>query len=96
MWSIFEIVRTKLSEQKLTTYASLFTELAKSIKTNKKPIFDFAVIDEAQDLSISHMRFISALGAGSPDALFFAGDLGQRIFQRITLSEYMRGRSILS
>lgn len=97
LWSIFEIVRTKLAEQKLTTYASLFTELAKSIKTNKKPIFDFAVIDEAQDLSISHMRFISALGAGSPDALFFAGDLGQRIFQQPfswnALGVDIRGRS---
>ena len=97
LWSIFEIVRTKLAEKKLTTYASLFTELAKSIKTNKKPLFDFAVIDEAQDISISHMRFLAALGAGRPDGLFFAGDLGQRIFQQPfswkALSVDIRGRS---
>ena len=97
LWSIFEIVRTKLAEKKLTTYASLFTELAKSIKTNKKPLFDFAVIDEAQDISISHMRFLAALGAGRPDGLFFAGDLGQRIFQQPfswkALGVDIRGRS---
>ena len=97
LWSIFEIVRTKLAEKKLTTYASLFTELAKSIKTNRKPLFDFAVIDEAQDISISHMRFLAALGAGRPDGLFFAGDLGQRIFQQPfswkALGVDIRGRS---
>ena len=97
LWSIFEIVRTKLAEQKLTTYASLFTELAKSIKSNKKPLFDYAVIDESQDISISHMRFLAALGSGRPDALFFAGDLGQRIFQQPfswkALGVDIRGRS---
>jgi superfamily I DNA/RNA helicase len=97
LWSIFEIVRTKLAEKKLTTYASLFTELAKSIKTNRKPLFDFAVIDEAQDISISHMRFLAALGVGRPDGLFFAGDLGQRIFQQPfswkALGVDIRGRS---
>jgi len=97
LWSIFEIVRTKLAEKKLTTYASLFTELAKSIKTNKKPLFDFAVIDEAQDISISHMRFLAALGSERPDGLFFAGDLGQRIFQQPfswkALGVDIRGRS---
>jgi hypothetical protein len=97
LWSIFEIVRTRLIELKLTTYASLFTELAKSIKQNKKLLFDFSVIDEAQDISISHMRFLAALGSGRPDSLFFAGDLGQRIFQQPfswkALGVDIRGRS---
>jgi superfamily I DNA/RNA helicase len=97
LWSIFEIVRNKLSELKLTTYASLFTELAESIKSNKKLLFDFAVIDEAQDISISHMRFLASLGSGRPDSLFFAGDLGQRIFQQPfswkALGVDIRGRS---
>src|SRR5207253_9223284 len=37
---------------------------------------------EAQDISIAHLRFFAALGADRPNALFFAGDLGQRIFQQ--------------
>jgi hypothetical protein len=97
LWSIFEIVRNKLAEQKLTTYATLFTELAESIKSNKKQLFDFAVVDEAQDVSISHMRFLAAIGSGRPDSLFFAGDLGQRIFQQPfswkALGVDIRGRS---
>ena len=97
LWSIFEIVLTKLREQRLVTYASLFSDLARTITANKKLLFDFAVIDEAQDISISHMRFLAALGGGRPDSLFFAGDLGQRIFQQPfswkALGVDIRGRS---
>lgn len=97
LWSIFEIVLTKLREQRLVTYAGLFTDLARAVTANKKLLFDFAVIDEAQDISISHMRFLAALGGGRPDSLFFAGDLGQRIFQQPfswkALGVDIRGRS---
>lgn len=44
--------------------------------------FDFAVIDESQDISVAQLRFLAALRGNRPDALFFAGDLGQRIFQQ--------------
>ena len=40
------------------------------------------MVDEAQDLAVYHLRFLAVLGASRPDALFFAGDLGQRIFQQ--------------
>jgi superfamily I DNA/RNA helicase len=40
------------------------------------------VIDEAQDVSISQLKFLAALGGNRANALFFAGDLGQRIFQQ--------------
>jgi hypothetical protein len=33
-------------------------------------------------LSVAQLRFLAALGAGRSNALFFAGDLGQRIFQQ--------------
>jgi superfamily I DNA/RNA helicase len=60
-------------------------------------MFDFAVVDEAQDVSIAHVRFLAALGDGRPNALFFAGDLGQRIFQQPfswkALGVDIRGRS---
>ena len=54
-------------------------------------------IDEAQDLSVAQLRFLAALGGGRPNALFFAGDLGQRIFQQPfswkALGVDVRGRS---
>ncbi|CAH1092559.1 3'-5' exonuclease [Candidatus Nitrotoga sp. 1052] len=82
LWSIFERVRAGLLERKLLTHAQLFTTLAAALSTNKNIVFDFAVVDEAQDISVSHLRFFAVLGGGRPNALFFAGDLGQRIFQQ--------------
>jgi hypothetical protein len=38
-------------------------------------------VDEAQDLGVAELRFLAAIAPRSLDALFFAGDLGQRIFQ---------------
>jgi AAA domain len=81
-WLIFEHVRAGLQSRRLITYAELFTSLAAAISNIKKVTFDFAVVDEAQDVSVAHVRFLAALGDGRPNALFFAGDLGQRIFQQ--------------
>jgi len=59
--------------------------------------FDFAVVDEAQDLSVAESRFLAALVGENPNGLFFAGDLGQRIFQQPfswrALGLDVRGRS---
>jgi hypothetical protein len=97
LWSIFERVRGGLKERKLTTHAGLFTALASALAKGKHPPFDFAVVDEAQDISVSGLRLLAALGAGRPNALFFAGDLGQRIFQQPfswkSLGVDIRGRS---
>lgn len=82
LWSIFERVRAGLQERKLITHAQLFTALAAALSTSKNVVFDFAVVDEAQDIGVAHLRFFAALGGSRPNALFFAGDLGQRIFQQ--------------
>ena len=97
LWSIFERVRAGLQSRKLITTAQMFTSLAASIAKNKSVVFDFAVVDEAQDLSPAHLRLLAALGGDRPNALFFAGDLGQRIFQQPfswkSLGVDIRGRS---
>ena len=97
LWSIFERVRAGLREQKLVTHAALFTALAVAITNSTHSVFDFAVVDEAQDISVAHLRFFAALGGSRPNALFFAGDLGQRIFQQPfswkSLGVDIRGRS---
>ena len=97
LWTIFEKVHEGLLTQKLSTHAGMFTKLAVALTADKHAPFQFAVIDEAQDISVSHLRFLAALGASRPDALFFAGDLGQRIFQQPfswkSLGVDIRGRS---
>jgi mRNA-degrading endonuclease RelE of RelBE toxin-antitoxin system len=97
LWDIFERVMSGLAANGLITTAGLFTTLANTLHAAKNPVFDYAVIDESQDIGVAHLRFLAALGEGRPDALFFAGDLGQRIFQQPfswkALGVDIRGRS---
>jgi len=82
LWAIFERVRTELAAQGLVTSAGMFTALAVALAKSKSVPFQFVVVDESQDLGVAHLRFLVALGRARADALFFAGDLGQRIFQQ--------------
>jgi superfamily I DNA/RNA helicase len=97
LWSIFERLRSSLRNDNLITYPTLFNRVAKHLGQSKNPPFDFAVIDEAQDVGIPQLRLLAALGAGRPNSLFFTGDLGQRIFQQPfswkALGVDIRGRS---
>ncbi|MGR6034041.1 MAG: 3'-5' exonuclease [Candidatus Nitrosoglobus sp.] len=82
LWPIFAQVRSELKIQGLTTYSSLFNQLASQLAQRKHSPFDFAIVDEAQDISIAQLRFLVALGGQRHQRLFFTGDLGQRIFQQ--------------
>jgi superfamily I DNA/RNA helicase len=82
LWLIYDRVLAGLRERGLVTESSMFQALAEIQSTRPAPAFDAAVIDEAQDIGISQLRFLAALGGGRPNALFFSGDLGQRIFQQ--------------
>ena len=81
-WAVFEALRAELERRGWTTRAAMFRRLAEELPNRRHPPFDFAVIDEAQDMNVAQLRFLAALGADRPNALFFAGDLGQRIFQQ--------------
>ena len=82
LWKVFNNVRCKLGQKKMITYSEMFTELANIILQAKNPLFDYTIIDEAQDIGVAQLRFLSALGKSHPDGLFFTGDLGQRIFRQ--------------
>lgn len=96
-WSIFELVRSELKSRGLLTVADMFSLLAVYFDSGKHPPFDHVVVDEAQDVSVAQLRFLAAMGAGRRNGLFFAGDLGQRIFQQAfswkALGIDIRGRS---
>jgi hypothetical protein len=96
LWTIFEQVRAGLKNRGLMTEAAVFQALADA-QAKRSPAFDAAVVDEAQDVSIPQLRFLAALGSSRPNALFFSGDLGQRIFQQPfswkALGVDVRGRS---
>src|SRR6266481_3960360 len=96
LWSIFECVRAVLAERKAVTWPDLCGRVTAHMVGNKSP-FDFVVVDEAQAVGVAELRFLASLAANRPDGLFFAGDLGQRIFQQPfswrSLGVDVRGRS---
>jgi hypothetical protein len=81
LWPVFASVRQALAERRLTTLAALFATLAAHYSGRTDRPFTQIVVDEAQDLGVPELRFLAALAPDAPDALFFAGDIGQRIFQ---------------
>ena len=97
LWALFQRVREGLVGEGLITHPDLYRRLADRIAERARPTFDFVVIDESQDVNIGQLRFLAAIGGGRSNGLFFAGDLGQRIFQQPfswrALGVDIRGRS---
>ena len=97
LWSVFSKVAAALDERGPLTEPRLFGRLERQIAKMAHPPFEFGVVDEAQDIGVAELRFLATLGARRADALFFAGDLGQRIFQTPfswrALGVDIRGRS---
>lgn len=80
LWALFEDVRETLAARDLVTMPGVFGTLTAHYQKQSSP-FDFVVVDEAQDVGVAQLRFLAALAGDRPEGLFFAGDLGQRIFQ---------------
>ena len=82
LWPIFESVRHQIAQRGLLTEAGVFRAVAEHYRGRSEKPFDSIVVDEAQDLGVPELRFLAAISPATPDALFFTGDLGQRIFQQ--------------
>ncbi|WP_137173019.1 3'-5' exonuclease [Massilia sp. HP4] len=101
LWAVFERVQETLKQQGLITQSEMFTRLAEKAATLPHQPFDFVVVDEAQDVSVAQLKFLAASSTSNgkvrANSLFFAGDLGQRIFQHPfswkSLGVDIRGRS---
>jgi mRNA-degrading endonuclease RelE of RelBE toxin-antitoxin system len=97
LWQIFVRLRAALAARGLVTPAALLGRIARHLASAGRRPFDHVVVDEAQDVSVPQLRFLTALAGGRPNGLFFAADLGQRIFQQPfswkSLGVDVRGRS---
>ena len=97
LWPVFAAVRAALAAERYTTWAEVFSGLAEALAGRAAKPFDHILLDEAQDLAPAELRFFAALAPTGPDALFLAGDVGQRIFQHpfswAGLGVDVRGRS---
>jgi hypothetical protein len=99
VWPVFAAARASLAERGYSTWPEVFARVAEHYSTRKDKPFSNIVVDEAQDLGVPELAFLAAIAPAGPDALFFAGDLGQRIFQQPfswkALGIDVRGRSQL-
>jgi hypothetical protein len=97
LWPLFARSLGHLKAAGLVTEAQLYAELASSVATRRRAPYDHIIVDEAQDLSVPQLRLIAAIASREPEGLFFAGDMGQRIFQPPfswkSLGVDIRGRS---
>lgn len=97
LWTIFEAMKTDLKRRGLMTRAGLFAATADLYREKVDKPFSHIIVDEAQDLGVPELRLFAAITPSGNDAFFFAGDLGQRIFQQPfswkSLGFDLRGRS---
>jgi superfamily I DNA/RNA helicase len=97
LWNLFDKVWAGLHARGLITISEMFARLAAHYEATGNPPFDYVIVDEAQDVSVAQLRFLASMAAGRANGLFFAGDLGQRIFQQPfswkALGVDVRGRS---
>jgi superfamily I DNA/RNA helicase len=97
LWPIFERVRERLISMGTITESEACGRLETMYKEKGNFPYDFAVIDESQDISVPQLRLLASSLSLNPNGLFFAGDLGQRIFQQpfswTALGVDIRGRS---
>lgn len=82
LWPVFANVLKGIAARGFETEASVFTAVAEHYSALAEKPFAHIVVDEAQDLGVPELKFIAAIAPDVPDALYFAGDLGQRIFQQ--------------
>lgn len=96
LWPVFSEMWKRLQESGRATESMMFWTLSREMSSQNKP-YDHAIVDEAQDVSVAQLAFLATLAGDSSDGLFFAGDLGQRIFQApyswLSLGVDIRGRS---
>jgi superfamily I DNA/RNA helicase len=97
LWNVFKQLRSDLDSESLCTLSDIYAELTDHFSKKGGRPYDAVVVDEAQDISVQELRFLAAMSGGQENGLFFAGDLGQRIFRQpfswASLGVDVRGRA---
>ncbi len=77
LWAVFEQTRCRLEALGMTTEATSAHDVRRDVKFP----WSHVVVDEAQDISVPELLLLAAALGEEPNGLFFAGDIGQRIFR---------------
>jgi len=81
LWPVFVDVGGRLAARGTVGLGHAYARVAESEAASDKRTYDHVIVDEAQDLSAAQLRLLAVFGAGRPNGLFLAGDIGQRIFR---------------
>ena len=96
VWPVFEKARELLEAQGILSWPSIFGRVTEHFADRDHKPFTHIIVDEAQDLGVPELRMLSTISQSSKNALFFAGDLEQRIFNEpfswLALGVDIRGR----
>lgn len=77
LWKVFETVKQSLNALGKQTVALL----AHRLRLEGTWPYTNVLVDEAQDISVPELLLLGSKLGGEPNGLFFAGDIGQRIFR---------------
>jgi superfamily I DNA/RNA helicase len=81
LWDVFARIQEDLDRTGHATWGEVCDRLCRVIEDEGARPFRHVIVDEAQDLGPCELRLVAALAAPGPRALFFAGDIGQRIYR---------------
>ncbi len=97
VWPVFVRTRGLLEVQGLNSWPEVFGKVTSHFANREHKPFTHIIVDEAQDLGVPELRMLAVIAEQKMGSLFFAGDLGQRIFQEPfswkVLGIDIRGRS---
>ncbi len=82
IWSVMVAARKSLHDRGFYTWPQIFTAVTQHYRDKVDKPFTNIIVDEAQDLGVPELRMMTAISRPGVNGLFFAGDLGQRIFQQ--------------
>lgn len=81
IWPVFQRMRETMQRRRLASWSDVCELAAERIVEVGEPPFDRVILDEAQDFSPRDLAFAMQLATPGPDAVFLAGDAGQRIYK---------------
>ncbi len=97
VWRVIEAYRAKARAAGTTDYIEKAAIAAAWLDLRGVRLFEHVIVDEAQDLTMPHLRLLRALAAEGPNDLFICEDSHQRIYgQKVVLSHAginVRGRA---
>jgi superfamily I DNA/RNA helicase len=98
IWQVMERIIAAIGTNGARTSAMLYSEVTRQI-ANQPARYAAVIVDECQDLTPYHLRFLAGLMNNRLAGLFFSGDTGQQIFQTPfswrSVGIDIRGRSTL-